>query len=67
MFAAAFYLLLIDITDLPELIVGAGAAVIAATGMELAREQGLVGHPDWRVGARRKPFSEPVIWILLQY
>lgn len=37
--AAAFYLLLIDITDLPELIVGAGAAVLAATGFELAREQ----------------------------
>jgi hypothetical protein len=43
-FAAALYLLLIDITDLPELIVGAGAAVLAATGMELAREQGLVGE-----------------------
>jgi hypothetical protein len=44
MFAAALYLLLIDITDLPELLVGAGAAVIAATGMELAREQGIVGE-----------------------
>lgn len=37
--AAALYLLLIDITDLPELIVGAGAAVLAATGFELARER----------------------------
>jgi hypothetical protein len=49
-FAAALYLLLIDITDLPELIVGAGAAVLAATGLELAREQGLVGesiHLRW--------------------
>jgi hypothetical protein len=44
LFAAALYLLLIDITDLPELIVGAGAAVIAATGLELAREQGVVGE-----------------------
>jgi hypothetical protein len=44
MFSAALYLLLIDITDLPELIVGAGAAVLAATGLELAREQGLVGE-----------------------
>jgi hypothetical protein len=26
-FAAAFYLLLIDITDLPELLVGAGAGI----------------------------------------
>lgn len=42
--AAALYLLLIDITDLPELIVGAGAAVLAATGFELAREQGIVGE-----------------------
>ena len=43
MFAGALYLLLIDITDLPELIVGAGAAAIAATGFELAREQRTVG------------------------
>jgi hypothetical protein len=48
-FAAALYLLLIDITDLPELIVGAGAAVLAATGLELAREQGIVGQSvRWR-------------------
>lgn len=42
--SAAVYLLLIDITDLPELLVGAGAATLTATGMELAREQGLVGE-----------------------
>ena len=42
--AAALYLLLVDITDLPELLVGAGAAVLAATGLELAREQGIVGE-----------------------
>jgi hypothetical protein len=47
--AAALYLLLIDITDLPELIVGAGAAVLAAAGLELAREQGGVGESvRWR-------------------
>jgi hypothetical protein len=47
--AAALYLLLIDITDLPELIVGAGAALLAATGLELAREQGIVGESiRWR-------------------
>src|SRR5205807_1611618 len=47
--AAALYLLLIDITDLPELIVGAGAAVLAATGLELAREQRIVGERiRWR-------------------
>lgn len=49
MCAAALYLVLIDITDLPELIVGAGAAVLAATGLELAREQGIVGESvRWR-------------------
>jgi hypothetical protein len=42
--AAALYLLLIDITDLPELIVGAGAAVLAAIGLELSREQRIVGE-----------------------
>jgi hypothetical protein len=41
--SAALYLLLIDITDLPELIVGAGAAVLGATGFELARERDLSG------------------------
>jgi hypothetical protein len=37
--SGALYLLLIDTTDLPELIVGAGAASLAATGFLLAREQ----------------------------
>ncbi len=45
--AAALYLLLIDITDLPELIVGAGAAAIAATAFELARQ-----HDLTRLGSR---------------
>src|SRR5437763_16970543 len=43
-FSAALYLLLIDRTDLPELIVGACAAALAATGVELAREQRIVGE-----------------------
>jgi multisubunit Na+/H+ antiporter MnhE subunit len=43
-FAAAFYLLLIDTTDLPELIVGGVAAALAATGSELARQQRVVGE-----------------------
>jgi hypothetical protein len=42
-FAGALYLLLIDTPSLPELIVGAAAATIAATGFELAREQQVVG------------------------
>jgi hypothetical protein len=37
--AAAVYLLLIDITDLPELLVGAGAATMAALAFALGREQ----------------------------
>lgn len=43
-FSAALYLLLIDTRQLPELLVGAGAATLAATGCELAREQGIVGE-----------------------
>jgi hypothetical protein len=42
--SAALYLLLIDNTQLPELLVGAGAAVLAAAGLELAREQEVVGR-----------------------
>jgi hypothetical protein len=49
--AGALYLLLIDTTSLPELIVAAAAAAIAATGFELAREQhtvgGLSAHLRW--------------------
>ncbi len=44
MFSAALYWLLIDTRQLPELIVGAVAATIAATGAELARAQGIVGE-----------------------
>jgi hypothetical protein len=42
--AAATYLLLIDITDLPELLVGAAAATIAAAGFALGREQYVVAE-----------------------
>ena len=41
--AGALYLLLIDTTSLPELIVLAGAAIIAGSGFELAREQQTAG------------------------
>jgi hypothetical protein len=61
-FAAALYLLLIDITDLPELLVGAGAAVLAATGLELAREQGIVGQSirwRWLLRLHRPLLSAP--------
>jgi hypothetical protein len=43
-FAGAVYLLLIDTTSLPELLVGAGAATLAATAFELAREQHIAGE-----------------------
>lgn len=42
-FAGALYLLLIDTTSLPEVIVGCAAATIAATGFELAREEQTAG------------------------
>lgn len=48
-FAGALYLLLIDTTSLPELIVAAGAAAIAATGFELAREQQTAGGLTMRL------------------
>jgi hypothetical protein len=60
--AAALYLLLIDITELPELIVGAGAAVLAATGLELAREQNIVGESlrlRWLARLHRPLLSVP--------
>ncbi len=41
--AGALYLLLIDTISLPELIVGIGAAALAASAFELAREQRVVG------------------------
>ncbi len=63
MFAAALYLLLIDITDLPELIVGVGAAAIAATGFELAREHrtagGVRARLRWLARAHRPLLKVP--------
>jgi multisubunit Na+/H+ antiporter MnhE subunit len=61
--AAAGYLLLIDNTDLPELLVGAGAATIAAAGFALGREQYLIaetirGH--WLLRAWRPVANVPV-------
>ncbi len=47
--SGALYLLLIDIADLPELLVGAGAATLAATGFVLAREQ-YIAAETFRLG-----------------
>lgn len=62
-FAGALYLLLIDITSLPELIVGVAAATIAATGFELAREQktagGLRAHLGWLATLHRPLLKVP--------
>jgi len=54
--AGGLYLLLIDTTSLPELIVAAGASIIAATGYELAREQtpgGIGFRMRWLTNAHR--------------
>jgi hypothetical protein len=61
-FAGALYLLLIDITQLPELLVGAGVATIAAIGTELTRAQGIVGEGlrlRWLVRAHRPLLQLP--------
>jgi hypothetical protein len=55
-------LLLIDITDLPELLVGAGAAVLAATGTELVRERAVTGErfrAGWLVRVHRPILRVP--------
>ncbi len=61
--AGALYLLLIDTTSLPELIVAVGAAAIAATGFELAREQqtagGLTARLRWLSTAHRPLLKVP--------
>lgn len=48
--AGALYLLLIDTTSLPEVIVGCVAATLAATGFELAREEQTAGGLTVRWG-----------------
>src|SRR5947208_8340501 len=61
--AGALYLLLIDTTSLPELIVLGAAAAIAATGFELAREQqtvgGLTGRLHWLARLHRPLLKVP--------
>jgi hypothetical protein len=61
--AGALYLLLIDTASLPELIVAAAAAVIAATGFELSREEqtagGLTGRLGWLRTVHRPLLKAP--------
>lgn len=67
-FAAAFYLLLIDTTSLPELYAGAAAAVLAATGAELAQRNGMRGvavRLGWVLRGRHAVARVPadVFWV----
>lgn len=60
--AGSFYLLLIDITDLPELYAGAGAAALAALLFEACREQGFAEvaiRPRMLARAWRAPAKVP--------
>jgi hypothetical protein len=66
--AAGFYLLLIDITVLPELYAGLAAALIAAAGCEVARLGGLGGtsvRPKWVLRGWRAVAHVPgdVWWV----
>jgi hypothetical protein len=66
--SGALYLLLIDTISLPELLVGAGAATLAATGFELAREQHVLGAsiaPRWLARLYRPFFNVPrdILWV----
>lgn len=71
--SGALYLLLIDTTDLPELIVGAGAASLAATAFLLAREQYLAAETvraEWLNSLYRPFIKVPtdvamVSWVAL--
>jgi hypothetical protein len=60
--AGAFYLVLIDTLDLPELYAGAGATLLAALAFEAAREQGFVEaglRPQWLLGIWRLALQIP--------
>ena len=60
--AGAFYLLLIDTVDLPELYAGAGATLLAALAFEAAREQGFVEaalRPQWLAAGWRLALEIP--------
>jgi hypothetical protein len=66
--AAGLYLLLIDTTSLPELLVGAGAVTLSAIGFELAREQHVLGaamRARWLVLSHRPIAKVPGDMLLV--
>ncbi len=73
-FAAGFYLLLIDTVDLPELYAGCGVAVLAAVMFDVARRPGLAEaafasrglHGVWRVVKRLPTQIAVVCWEALE-
>lgn len=61
--AAPLYLVLIDIAELPELLVGAAAALLAAVGFALVREQEVAGasaDPRWLLRLYRPLLQAPL-------
>ncbi|HEY1568078.1 MAG TPA: hypothetical protein VGF68_13710 [Solirubrobacteraceae bacterium] len=69
--AAAFYLVLIDTVDLPELYAGAGAVILAAAAYEAARRQGVAEarvSPRWMARGGRVIASLPrqIAWVSWQ-
>ena len=66
--AAAFYMVLIDTVDLPELYAAIGAVLLAGAGYEAARRQG-VGEarvrPRWVARGWRVTASVPrqILWV----
>ena len=69
--AAAFYLVLIDTVDLPEVYAAIGAVLLAGAGYEAARRQGLAEariSPRWLAGGWRVLVSIPrqIAWLSWQ-
>ena len=67
-FAAAFYLVLVDTTSLPELVALAVIALLAAIAFAAAREQGFTEariSPSWLVGSWRAIARVPPESLLL--
>ncbi|TMK42206.1 MAG: hypothetical protein E6G56_02010 [Actinobacteria bacterium] len=65
---AGVWLALVDLTDLPELLTGAVAAALAATGFEVAREAGhpgIGGRARWLARAWRPLVRAPVDIVVL--